>query len=161
MLIVCAVLVVRTCRLVPLSARSVAASVHSPTNSLKFYFPFFRCNGFRRYRPDWDRKESKKIQWTEPEWEFPEGFVPCHILTRQKADHGDYVYKVLLDFEGSFTEFDPSISRKYRYIDFKVPRRAIRFVDRPYGSDQHLKAAFRHTIGFPDGLVPEQWKTGF
>jgi hypothetical protein len=111
--------------------------------------------------PDWERENGPRIEWTEPEWKFPEGYVPCHILRRVARDHGDYYYSVLLDFEGSFTEFDPRTPKKDRYIDVKVPRRAIRFVDKPYTSDQHLKGAFRHPIVFPDKLVPDMWKTGF
>jgi hypothetical protein len=111
--------------------------------------------------PDWEREDGNQIIWTEPEWEFPEGFVPCHILRRQQRDHGDYFYKVLLDFEGSFAEFDPKTPKQDRYIDIKVPRHAIRFVDKPYTSDQHLKGAFRHPIALPDQLFPDQWRTEF
>lgn len=39
-----------------------------------------------------------------------------------------------------------------------VPRIAIRFSDRLYTTDQHLDNAFRHEIGFPNDLYPEQWK---
>jgi SET domain len=39
-----------------------------------------------------------------------------------------------------------------------VPRSAIRFFNRPYTTDIHLDTAFRHSIGIPDELFPEQWK---
>jgi SET domain len=39
-----------------------------------------------------------------------------------------------------------------------VPRSAIRFFDRPYTTDLHLVTAFRHYIGIPDELFPNQWK---
>jgi hypothetical protein len=68
---------------------------------------------------------------------------------------------VLLDFKGSFNEFDPRTAKEDRFIDVDVPRHAIRFVDKPYTSDQHLKGAFRHPIAFPDKLIPDQWSEGF
>jgi len=110
--------------------------------------------------PDWERKKDNEIKWYQPNWEFPEGFVPCHILARKQDRHGDYVYKVMLEFDGP-KQFNPLIKPKDRYLDYKVPRRAIRFVDKPYHSDQHIKDSFRHPIAFPDHLVPLQWKHGF
>ena len=34
------------------------------------------------------------------------------------------------------------------------PRKSIKFVDKPYHSDQHLKNTFRYYIPIPDGLFP-------
>lgn len=39
----------------------------------------------------------------------------------------------------------------------KVPRKAIRFTDKLYSTDQHLENAFRHPISFPDHIFPKQW----
>lgn len=39
-----------------------------------------------------------------------------------------------------------------------VPRSAIAFFDKPGRTDIHLPNAFRHVIGFPDDMFPEQWK---
>ena len=41
---------------------------------------------------------------------------------------------------------------------FDVPRRGMKFIDLPYQSDQNLKAAFRHEIGVPNHIWPENWK---
>jgi SET domain len=39
-----------------------------------------------------------------------------------------------------------------------VPRYAIRFFDRKYGSDSSLRDSFRHSIMLPDHLVPTAWR---
>ena len=44
-------------------------------------------------------------------------------------------------------------------VDFKVPRRAIRWSEKHYMDDEHLENAFRHPIGFPADLVPQAWQT--
>lgn len=86
-----------------------------------------------------------------------EGYVHCHVLEREKGDHGAYMYTVALTFDHN-AEFDPSIKMEDRYIDVKVPRRAIRFADKPYTSDEYLPSAFRHPIVLPNELFPQQWK---
>lgn len=42
-----------------------------------------------------------------------------------------------------------------------TPREAIRFVDKPYKSDQHLDSAFRHEIGIPDDIFPLHWRNDY
>jgi hypothetical protein len=110
--------------------------------------------------PDWDRKKSNTITWSEPEWAWPEGMVYCQVLERNKGDHGDFVYTVEVQFRfSSGPDFSSKRDDEDIYIDLKVPRRAIRFVDKPYAGDEHLPGVFRHPIGFPDELVPKQWKS--
>jgi hypothetical protein len=41
---------------------------------------------------------------------------------------------------------------------YKVPRSAIAFYDKPGRTDIHLPNAFRHVIGIPDDIFPDQWK---
>jgi hypothetical protein len=110
--------------------------------------------------PDWDREKTNSVIWEEPRWSWGlEGYVRCHIMERTKGDHGDDVYTVSLNFHGSHDhEFDPAIKLKDRYMDLKVPRRAIRLVDKPYMSDEHLPGVFRHPLELPDHLFPAQWK---
>jgi hypothetical protein len=40
----------------------------------------------------------------------------------------------------------------------KVPRNAIGFFDKPGRTDMHLPNAFRHVIGIPNDIFPENWK---
>jgi hypothetical protein len=107
--------------------------------------------------PDWDRKESNTITWQEPSWQWPEGNLSCHILKREKGDHGDYLYTVEVIFKEADAIYDPTVEEEDRYIDLKVPRRAIRFVDRSYTADEHLPGVFRHPLQFPAELVPKAW----
>ena len=43
----------------------------------------------------------------------------------------------------------------HMHVVAKVPRRAIRFTDKIYTTDQHLPGAFRHEIGLE--IFPEEW----
>jgi hypothetical protein len=83
--------------------------------------------------PDDKRKKTNVVEWY-PKYEFPFQMVRCHVLERNENVHGDEVYKVMLDWDG--IEYDESIPEKERYIDTNVPRKAIRFVDKPNQSDQ-------------------------
>lgn len=80
----------------------------------------------------------------------------CHILER-KVDKvkGDFVYTVEITF--GYEPYNPDTPDKDRWVDKKVPRRAIRFMEIPYMDDEHLSNAFRHPIGLPDHLFPQQW----
>lgn len=74
--------------------------------------------------PDWEREESAHIAWSEPEWEWAESMVYCHILDRKLGENGDFEYDVSLLFFKSdlkpFTpeeyEYDPTVSRKNLYV---------------------------------------------
>jgi hypothetical protein len=113
--------------------------------------------GFMCNTPDWDRERTNSVVWSEPQWSWGlEGYIRCHVMERTKGDHGDDVYTVSLIFDHSH-EFDPRIEMKDRYLDYKVPRRAIRTVDKPYASDEHLPGVFRHPLELPDSLFPAQW----
>jgi hypothetical protein len=109
------------------------------------------------HTPDWDREESNTITWSEPEWQWPIGNVDCNILKSEQGDHGDIVYTVEVLFENN-PGYDPTVKDEDRYIDLKVPRRAVRFIDRPYAGDEHLPGVFRRPMGFPDKLFPKPWR---
>jgi hypothetical protein len=107
--------------------------------------------------PDWRRKRSNTITWSEPDHQWPENLLDCNIFERERAEHGDFLYTVEVLFEGP--GYDPTLADKDRYLDFKVPRRAIRFVDKPYKGDEHLTGVFRHPLEFPDALFPQKWRS--
>ena len=138
--------------------------------------------------PDHEREEKSQIEWYEPEGELAEYFVFCHILERSLGNNGHYEYDVSLMFykknNEPFTpkeyEFDKTqpkenlyvssyvfanfsqkstISHLSKQVDFRVPRRAIRWVEKPYLDDEHLENVFRHPIVFPSELVPQAWET--
>ena len=113
------------------------------------------------------RKKVKAIEWYESDDVWGQSnMVYCHILDRGYGDDGGERYKVELiffEFRGGkpLTEkdltYDPSKPDEERYIDYNVPRRAIKWNEKPYNDDEHLPNAFRHPIGFPDDLWPQAW----
>jgi hypothetical protein len=112
---------------------------------------------------DFQRNEYNHIEWSEPtDYAWSEGMVYCHVLERKyNRKIGDDLYTVSLLLDSplnDYTKHDPSIPFDDIYIDFHVPRRAIRFIEVPYMDDEHLPMAFRHPIELPDHLVPEAWK---
>jgi hypothetical protein len=84
----------------------------------------------------------------------------CHILEREMGENGNYVYSVSLIFDNhpKSLDYDDSIPLKKQYIDRKVPRRAIRFLEAPYMDDEHLPGVFRHPIELPSHLMADAWR---
>jgi len=84
----------------------------------------------------------------------------CHIIDKTIGPKGDYVYQVEIEFSygPDIKPYDPEKTMNRRFIDSNVPRRAIKFIEKPYVDDEHLPNAFRHPIQFPEHLVPEVWK---
>lgn len=78
------------------------------------------------------------------------GWKKCTVLSRICPDdnrsQSNCVFKVEV-------HLDEGISNKKT-----VSRHHILFTMRKYSSDQHLPGAFRHFIGVPDEMWPEQWK---
>jgi hypothetical protein len=109
------------------------------------------------FTPNWER-DFGVMRWKQPDFDWPEGNVNCHILKREKNAKGDDEYEVSLNFDSYDYTFDPKTPRKKLYIDTHVPRSAIGWVEKAYTSDLHLKNAFRHTIPLPEHLVPPLWK---
>lgn len=121
------------------------------------------------FTPDFERGKSNHITWYDPPAEEVWGQsnnVYCHILDRQTGETGMDEYEVELVFFNDnlgkpLTEkdlaFDPSKSKRDRYIDRKVPRRAIKWNEKPFNDDEHLPNTFRHPIEFPSELVPQAW----
>jgi hypothetical protein len=97
----------------------------------------------------------------QPDWDWWRSMTFCHILERKSGRNGDPVYTVSLLFRSTGLEFDPAKPYDELYIDTDVPRRAIRFVEKPYMDDEHLPGAFRHPMEFPADLVPEAWLDDF
>lgn len=82
--------------------------------------------------PDESRKKYHIVEWYE-RYEFPFRMAVCHIINRKVDEHGDLVYDVMLDWDGNGYK---NVPKKDQYVDLNVPRRAIRFVDKPNLSDQ-------------------------
>lgn len=94
-----------------------------------------RYNG-RSYSRHWDRSH----------W-------PCTVL-RQEDEHTYTVRIHQSPLESDTTWYrsgQPRILTHY-------PRTSIHYFVKPFKSDQHLPGVFRHPMGIPDGMFPEQWK---
>ena len=105
---------------------------------------------------NWSDKRDERMQW-RPGLRWPEQLAECDILSRTYDPKAEtYLYEVVLwpdDKNNALEDGKPHI-----YVDYGVPHNAIRFVDRPFQSDQHIATAFRHPIGFPDDMTPPFWR---
>ena len=54
----------------------------------------------------------------------------------------------------SFTAWFPEDGSLLTNADMEM----FEFVDKPYTTDLHLKGAFRHEMGIPDGMLPKSWR---
>lgn len=114
---------------------------------------------------DKKRKYNNHQEWSETTHSWSHAMAFCHILDRKLGTDGQDEYTVSLVFAKKNTPLEPqdyvydkSVPIKDLYVDTKVPRRAIRWIEKPYLDDEHLANAFRHTVGLPDDLIPEAWK---
>jgi len=107
-----------------------------------------------------EKQESSKDDVTAFRWRGTRGLLepsnlrPCSVLQRNEEE-GTFTVRIrnrygLVDAE--------RIPRGAMHIVTHVPRFAIRFSDKILTTDQHLENAFRHEIGIPDEIFPEQWK---
>ena len=100
---------------------------------------------------DFDREEHNHVEWSEPsDYSWAEGMVLCHVLERTHNSRiGDDLYTVSLVFDSKGKmdiTFDSAIPLDDLFIDYHVPRRAVRFIEKPFHDDEHLPNAFRHPI---------------
>jgi len=102
-----------------------------------------------------DYREEERLKW-RPSKHWPEKLVLCNILSRTyNAEADTYMYEIKLwpNMQHTRDEGTP-----INYVDYDVPHSAIRFVDKPFRSDQHMLNAFRHPIGFPEDMTPHFWR---
>lgn len=110
---------------------------------------------------------------TTVKWEATRGIFeynhlrPCRVLERHNAGTTKR-YRPNSDNDGTIYIYTVQIMNRYGLkkeerlteplIVTHVPRRAIRFTDKIYTTDQHLPKAFRHSIHLPDDIFPDAWK---
>ena len=112
-----------------------------------------RCHTMLSQRKSLGLRPPKRyhFDWTS----ITEYGYDCRILDRF-FEHGEYWYTVELERESDNNEKKEKIIELLRRTD--VPREAIRFFDKPGTTDMHLPNAFRHWIGIPDEIFPQQWR---
>ena len=108
-----------------------------------------------------DDTEEIQFDWEGDQFMFY-GFHavrPCKILERIEGDDADEqdAYSVQI-FNKPQQHEESKVETFEKVVAVNVPREAIVFVDKLYSTDHYLESAFRHTIDFPDGLWPTEWK---
>ena len=98
-------------------------------------------------------------------WNRPEGGGNSSSQDDDDEDDDDGVWLYVVDVEvwppnhyyysDEDDDLDLSVTRM---IQSRVPRRALRFFDKPGTTDLHLPSAFRHWIGVPNEIFPDQWR---
>jgi hypothetical protein len=118
------------------------------------------------YRYSDNKEEAEKNTGTEAVttfwWKMTRGLFelrnlrPCKILQRQQDPEQGTLFTVrVMNRYGLIP--NERIPKGAMHIVTHVPRRAVRFSDKIYTTDQHLENAFRHEIGIPDTIFPQQW----
>mmetsp|Transcript_17467 Transcript_17467/g.27205 ORF Transcript_17467/g.27205 Transcript_17467/m.27205 type:complete len:1232 (-) Transcript_17467:51-3746(-) len=100
----------------------------------------------------WDETSRVLFEEDENDW-----WWPCDVMY---VDEERNVYTTRIYEKKVFEDDNGHLNTGGRLIRevTNTPRDAIRFVDRPYHSDQHLKTAFRHEIMIPDDMFPLHWR---
>lgn len=82
-------------------------------------------------------------------------YIPCRVLYRASAFS---LYTVqIFDLFSIDDDSEKNVERPLLFVKH-FPHQFIKFVRRPYTSDQHIPWAFRHPIVFSDDIFPSQWK---
>ena len=79
-------------------------------------------------------------------------YEPCEILDVEPLEGTDrYLYRAKVEHTS------PSGDVTYYSVKYDSGQDFLRYVDKPYTKDYYGKAAFRHSIGLSDEMMPSQW----
>lgn len=81
---------------------------------------------------------------------------PCDILKRDKVGDSDW-YTVRMHNFHDIPNVAKMPENETERVVKRVPRWAIRFVERDYANNEHLLNAFRQEIGIDDTIFPTSW----
>lgn len=116
---------------------------------------------FYKYNATEDKRtSSERNSVTTVPWQMSRGLFelsnlrPCLVLERQHDTKKGTTFTVQIKNRFGLS---PEQRVSGAHIVTEVPRRAIRFSDKIYTTDQHLPGAFRHPIGIPYDVFPEEW----
>jgi hypothetical protein len=83
---------------------------------------------------------------------------PCHLLARSEGS-GTFFYVARVENITNKVAPDGCVlPLKENNTVYNLPQEAVFLVDKEYTSDEHLPNSFRHEIGVPDDMYPDQWK---
>lgn len=80
---------------------------------------------------------------------------PCSVLLEENPVKGSYTVRI---HQNPWEEDTPWETNEVPRILTGYARSDIHYFVKPYASDQNLPGAFRHPLGIPDELLPDQWK---
>ena len=102
----------------------------------------------------WNDGEYRSFEWSIEDyydrdvlWPSYEKGNYCNVYDRI-VENGDTVYTV-------------EVWDEYEYesrVREDVPREMLSMIDKPYSTDWHKQGVFRHYIGIPDGMMPDEWR---
>ena len=81
-------------------------------------------------------------------------YWPCSVLKR----NNDATFYTVRIHQSLFSSTQPWAELGVPRLLTNYPRSAIHYFVKPNMSDQQLDGAFRHSIGIPNDMFPEQWK---
>lgn len=99
------------------------------------------------------------VKWTMDRQTFDYANLrPCSIMGREdpNGDGKHVLYTAMMKNYGGMRK-EEIIPKGEMHIVDSIPRHAIRFVDKIYSTDVHLKDAFRHEIQIPDDMIHDSW----
>lgn len=101
---------------------------------------------------------STVIKWKMDRQTFDySNLRPCSIMHRDDAKGDGYVtYTAMMKNYAGMKKVEMIPKGEIHVVD-SIPRNAVRFVDKMYSTDVHLKNSFRHEIQIPDELFPSSW----
>jgi hypothetical protein len=101
-------------------------------------------------QPDYYRHHNSRSHW------------PCTVLLPE-AEAGEYTVRIhMMPMRGTYRKREIVRTAWHRNdvprILTNYPQSSIHYFVRPTATDQMLPQAFRHPMGFPDELFPDQWR---
>lgn len=114
---------------------------------------FIKCDVLPDGQPQETEDGTPIQQWVGPvEYEDFSGalLTMCDLLDRHDDNQGSYNYtviaRIMVDGQADVTQV------------VNVPHSAVTVVDTPYSGDLHWPEAFRHFIGIPNEIFPQNWR---
>jgi hypothetical protein len=105
--------------------------------------------------------ENGRFTWGITHYGLPARILERFVNGNGRARQHSY-YTVQIGIVGQAAASDMRTRDREANVTWvrreNVPRSALSFFDKPGRTDMHLPNAFRHVIGIPDDIFPEQWK---
>jgi hypothetical protein len=94
---------------------------------------------------------------TEVEWSTDYKCLrPCDVKEHTRSGAETLYTAVVFPIKSAEPDYCAHVPKDGLRVT-RMPTNAVGIVNRPYSTDTHLRSAFRHEIGVPDGLYPRDW----